>query len=44
MINVPLRNVQKLGYEFHIYQKPWNGNVVTFLFSGKGTLNFLIFK
>ena len=29
-------NLQKLGYEFHIYQDTWNGNLPTFLFSSKG--------
>ena len=29
-------NLQNHGYELNIYQKTWNGNLVTFVFSGKG--------
>ena len=35
-------HLQKIGYEFHIYQKAWNGHVVTFLFSGKGIPIFFL--
>ena len=24
----PRKHLQNIGYEFHIYQKPWNGNLV----------------
>ena len=36
MINYPLIKPRELGYEFHIYQKTWARNLITFLFSGKG--------
>ena len=33
----PHKHLQNLGYEFHIDQKSWNGNLVTFVFSSKGS-------
>ncbi len=38
------RQLQKLGYEFHIYQKTWNGFLVTFLFLGKGYPKLFYFQ
>ena len=39
MMNIPVKNLQTPGYEFHIYQKTWNGHLVKFLFSSKGILS-----
>ena len=44
MIKFPKKHLQKLGYEFPIYQKTRNGNVVTFLFSGKGIPKLFSFQ
>ena len=38
------KHLQQLGYEFHIYQKAWNGNLITFLFSGKGIPKLFYFQ
>ena len=32
----PLKVLQHIGYEFHNYQKTWNGFCVSFVFSSKG--------
>ncbi len=44
MINFAEKPLQKLGYEFHVYQKTRNGNVVTSLFSGKGIPKLFYFQ
>ena len=36
-MTIPVNNLQHIGYEFHIYQKTWNGIVVN-------PTNFSIFK
>ena len=37
MMKIPVKNLQTLECEFHIYQRPCNGNLVTFVFSSKAS-------